>query len=250
MCLGIDGPLGAGKTSLADILAAEIGVRCVHLDDLLAADKNGFVAHLDYPALVNELGDLPVIIEGVCLLQVLERVDLGVDLLVYVDSPRIQRTRTLEPVEHEVSEYRERYLPREKASIVFRKKVEIAPHSVEQDSQSAIDIEFIKAKTWLSIALVAGGILTLLIGLVVLLHGVTGEDHTIVRFSNVEISASGIGGVIMLTSVLWAFVAYKARPVYSSIRQKRRKFDSMQNLIEEEEYRSATAIKCRSLDVI
>ncbi len=101
------------------------------------------------------------------------------------------------------------------------------------DPDVAIDIAFIRAKMWLSITLAIGGMLTLIVGLLVLLGGVTGQDHTLIRFSGVEVSASGIGGVIMVTSVVWAFVAYKARPIYSRVHHSSRKFDANRNLIEE-----------------
>jgi len=80
-------------------------------------------------------------------------------------------------------------------------------------TRADIDIAFIQAKTKLAVALAIGGMLALAVGLTVLLYGVVGQDHTLVKAANFEVSASGLGGVIMTTSVLWAFFSYKCRPI-------------------------------------
>ena len=79
-----------------------------------------------------------------------------------------------------------------------------------------VDIAFINAKTRLAITIACGGMLSLLVGLIVLLFGVANTDTAVFSIGNFEVSASGIGAVIMATSVAWAYLAYKVRPTYSA----------------------------------
>lgn len=82
--------------------------------------------------------------------------------------------------------------------------------------QPEVDIAFINAKTRLAITLAFGGMLSLIVGMVVLLFGVSSPDTASFHLGSVEVSATGIGAVIMATSVMWAYIAYKVRPTYSA----------------------------------
>ncbi len=82
--------------------------------------------------------------------------------------------------------------------------------------QPEVDIVFIQAKTRLAITLACGGMLSLIVGLLVLLFGASTSDKAIFSVATIEVSASGIGAVIMATSVMWAYIAYKVRPTYSA----------------------------------
>ena len=86
----------------------------------------------------------------------------------------------------------------------------------ENQRNPEVDIAFINAKTRLAITIACGGMLSLLVGLVVLLFGVANNDTAIFKFGSFEVSASGIGAVIMATSVAWAYLAYKVKPNYSA----------------------------------
>jgi hypothetical protein len=83
--------------------------------------------------------------------------------------------------------------------------------------------------------------LTLVIGLAVLLYGVTGTDQAVVKAPHIEVSASGLGGVIMVTSAIWAFFAYKTRPIYSRVREVEEKYDTDSQLLERNERENLTA---------
>jgi len=109
-------------------------------------------------------------------------------------------------------------------------------------SRADIDIAFINAKIKLCLALAAGGMLALVIGLIVLLYGVTGQDQTLIRAAGIEIHASGLGAVIMTTSVVWAFFAYKSRPGYARQREASEKYDSKARLLERHEIEHSTQI--------
>ncbi|MGF6780302.1 hypothetical protein [Paraburkholderia sp. GAS334] len=111
-----------------------------------------------------------------------------------------------------------------------------------EPSRADIDIAFINAKTKLCLALAAGGMLALVIGLVVLLYGVTGQDQTLISAAGVQIHASGLGAVIMTTSVVWAFFAYKSRPSYTRQREASEKYDSDARLMERHEIEHSTQV--------
>jgi len=250
--VAIDGFQGAGKSALATEIAATLGMRCVHLDDFLLSGRAGFVEFLKYPELSNALANRPVLVEGVCLLEVLERLALRPDMLVYVDSaiPEKNTARGRGQVACEIMSYHKRFQPISVADVIYGGR-ESAQRSQSMGANEAeIDIAFIRAKTKLSITLAIGGMVALLVGLIVLLHGVTGSDQALVTLGNFQISASGIGGVIMITSVLWAFAAYQARPIYSRTRRSSQKFDADQRLLEREDVETATLAKARQEGII
>ena len=75
------------------------------------------------------------------------------------------------------------------------------------------NLEFaLKYKRDISALLAFGGMLSLVIGLVVLFHGTTGNDESIIKINQFEVTLKGLGAVIMATSLIWAFLSYKSRP--------------------------------------
>ena len=82
--IGIDGWPGAGKSTLADRLSERLGVRVVHLDSLLDMNRGAFTPNIRYSELERELKHRPLIVEGVCLLEVLSRAAAEPDVLIYV----------------------------------------------------------------------------------------------------------------------------------------------------------------------
>jgi hypothetical protein len=86
--IGVDGNLGAGKTQVANRLAAAPAIPCVHLEDSMARGLESFLRNVDYEALRREIGQYKsgLVIEGICLLAALSRVGCMLDYLVFVDS--------------------------------------------------------------------------------------------------------------------------------------------------------------------
>ena len=83
--IGIDGRNGTRKSTIADLLSQQMGIDSVHIDDFLIKEQGGYVEFVDYPKLTDTLQSKPrAIVEGVCLIQVLERAKMRVDTLVYV----------------------------------------------------------------------------------------------------------------------------------------------------------------------
>jgi hypothetical protein len=83
--IGVDGTDGVRKTSISTSLSQTLGLPLLSLDDYLVKKQGGFVEFLRYDELRDELGAAQrFIVEGVCLLEVLERIGAAVDALVYV----------------------------------------------------------------------------------------------------------------------------------------------------------------------
>jgi uridine kinase len=244
--IGIDGPAGAGKTTLARHLSQRLEIPCLHLDDFLTRHRGAFLEFLQYDRLSVAARLRPIIIEGVCLYAVLKRLGLAADIVIYLVPAHQQHERWKVDVgssalNQEISAYNAAFRPSETASIVFVNRIASHKKGAGMDNGGAdVDIAFIQAKTKLAIILAVGGMLALIVGLAVLLYGVTGNDRTLVKIGTMEMSASGLGGVIMTTSALWAFFAYKCRPVYARRREVTEKYDPDSRLKERREHESST----------
>jgi hypothetical protein len=83
--IGVDGTNGTRKTSVASVLASELQIQKVSLDDFLDKNQGGFVEFVRYDDLSRQLRALDqFLVEGVCLLHVLDRVGASIDSLVYI----------------------------------------------------------------------------------------------------------------------------------------------------------------------
>ncbi len=256
--IAIDGYPGVGKSTVAHELATRLRVQCVHLDDFLLRNRGAFLKYLRYEQLSSALHQRPLVVEGVCLLAVLDRLEVIPDVVVYVqalDSTSQQSKNAAiasgdiargssgqgDGLSQEVAEYHRHFRPVEKADIIYISAAAPKKGSVMESRHAEVDIAYIQAKTKLALALAAGGMLTLIVGLVVLLYGVTGNDQTLIKAGWLQISASGLGGVIMSISGLWAYFAYRARPAYARRRELSEKYDADSRLVERREHDSSTA---------
>jgi hypothetical protein len=87
--VGIDGARGAGKTVLAHGLGQSLCAPVVSLDKFLKDDGESYVARLDLGRVRSVVRDHlrlsgVVAVEGICLLDALERLEIGVHHHVYV----------------------------------------------------------------------------------------------------------------------------------------------------------------------
>jgi hypothetical protein len=111
--ISVDGWDGSGKTTLATDLAAHLSFAHYELDAYLHREQGGFLEHLDYARLATALrtrapATQPPLVEGICVLQVLDRLDLRSDIKIYVrrisasgiwhDGLRIDPSKTVEQV--------------------------------------------------------------------------------------------------------------------------------------------------------
>jgi len=87
--IGIDGKDGVGKSTLAITLADELDLELIEIDKYLIKNQGGYVDYIKYPILDEILRNAQklqksVIIEGICLIEVLERLMVKPDILIYV----------------------------------------------------------------------------------------------------------------------------------------------------------------------
>lgn len=84
--IGIDGFNGTGKSNLAYRLGADLVVNTINIDDFLTPNLGGFLEHINYGNLRQRCDcfrNRPLIIEGCCLLNILEIIDIKCEILVY-----------------------------------------------------------------------------------------------------------------------------------------------------------------------
>ena len=84
--IGIDGADGSGKTYLSREIGKKLNIPVLNLDDYLIKGKERYVEHLKYKEISEfiEKHKNSLIIEGVCLLDVLKKLHLDLDCLIYV----------------------------------------------------------------------------------------------------------------------------------------------------------------------
>lgn len=70
----------------------------------------------------------------------------------------------------------------------------------------------LKQRSVICYSMVAGGVVTLLAGIVMLWVGVAGDQVVWFETSTTKITAGGFGAITMLASLTWGYFAYRARP--------------------------------------
>jgi len=93
LVVGVDGACGAGKTTLADGLGKALGAEVIHVDDHLDKGKAAYRQAVRYRHLGRDIEKLSrqvqvLIVEGMCLLEVLEEAGIRADVYVYVQRLR------------------------------------------------------------------------------------------------------------------------------------------------------------------
>jgi len=87
--IGIDGKDGTGKSTLAQEISAALGLHCISLDTFLEKGKDRYVEYIDYPKLKATLENHEgYVVEGVCLRQVLQRIQLVPEANIYIKRMR------------------------------------------------------------------------------------------------------------------------------------------------------------------
>ena len=87
--IGIDGLDGCRKSDLACRIAGHIHYQVINLDDFLDKNKGSYVDHIDVDGVRDAIRGKRSIIEGVCLLHVIELASLKLDFSIYVQRRRL-----------------------------------------------------------------------------------------------------------------------------------------------------------------
>ena len=119
------------------------------------------------------------------------------------------------------------------------KRADLNLGSLNMKTQHDVDIAYLKSRTLFSSLLALGGILSIIVGALLLNAGLQGGDSAVFKVLGAEISAKGIGGVILTTSAVWAYLAYRSRPVYRHKKETKKSVGS-DGSIEEWETESST----------
>lgn len=213
--VGVDGWPGAGKSTLAKALARRLGARWLQVDAFVLRYAGSYREGVDGRALGASMGRGSVIVDGLLLRDILDDLDMTPDLWIWV--PPRGEVWIPPDLQAELVEYRFRRQPFADADYVLKHTPQLM-----DPNQAEVDVAFIRAKTQLSIVIALGGMLALIVGLVVLVWGSDREGVAQIELpGGIKFSASGLGGVIMMTSAVWAYFAYRARPGYATRREVR-----------------------------
>ena len=87
--IAIDGMCGSGKSTLAREISQLLGATHIELDNYLNKNLPGFVEHIEYDEVGQAVGNSSkqqkaIIVEGVCVLEILKRLEYKPDVLIYV----------------------------------------------------------------------------------------------------------------------------------------------------------------------
>ena len=90
LLIGIDGKDGIGKSTLAKELSRLINAKLISLDDFLVRNQDKYVDSLKIGEITDAIKSTTgiVIIEGVCLLAAVDRIDAKLNDLIYVKRTR------------------------------------------------------------------------------------------------------------------------------------------------------------------
>lgn len=116
----IDGRDGSGKSTLARFLAWQMGMPAIETDLFAVPGQQWPIIYRDDDLRrlikVRLDNDLPVIVEGIFLLQVLKRIGFEPNYLVYAKNQSYEGSNIWQ---ENFTNYDQEYTPREKAGFVF-----------------------------------------------------------------------------------------------------------------------------------
>lgn len=117
--IGIDGRDGSGKTTLGRYLAWSFNISLIETDLFLVGEQDELKYYDDQIQRIIRARlakSRPVIVEGVALLRLLNRLGVKPDFLVYVRHPEQSSGRILEPI---LDGYEAEYRPTTKSDLLL-----------------------------------------------------------------------------------------------------------------------------------
>jgi adenylate kinase family enzyme len=87
--ISIDGVDGVGKSTLARKITEELSLPHIEIDAFVQAQKGGYINYIDYDRLSERIvqpmiSNQMIVVEGICVQQVLNKISLNPDVSVYV----------------------------------------------------------------------------------------------------------------------------------------------------------------------
>jgi len=237
----IDGRLASGKTTLANEICQIFGYILISIDDFLDKRIGKYFDAINFEKLTEFIVSTPrpLIIEGICIAKVVETLGITPDYRIFLSESVQEYQSHSDELENEVENYLEVYVPAKNANLIIR--------NLGMTNQHDVDIAYLKSRTLFSALLALGGILSILVGAILLNAGLHGDDSAIFKILGAEISAKGIGGVILATSAVWAYLAYRSRPVYRHKKETKKTVGS-DGSVEEWETESSTRLAVNRSD--
>ncbi len=127
--IGIDGTNDAGKSTMAEKLSKILGLMHLNLDNFLIKESGGYLGYLKYDEIKQQASETKhFVIEGVCLLNVLEKIDTSIDCLIYVK--RMRHNLWADERECEITEEIEDFISNEKKLMGLFQQTEDVPDSL------------------------------------------------------------------------------------------------------------------------
>ncbi len=232
--IGIDGDLGAGKSSLSRWLSTRLALPVIHLDDHLNAGGSSFVESIDRRGLRRAIDTAgrPVIVEGICLLAAMDTVGLQPDLHYYLKPHTPIRYKRGSALVEEVADYRGEAEKHANGVITM---------GDSPTNHLDVDIAYLRSKTIVSVVLSLGGIASLVVGAYIISSGISATESAVLEIAGAKLTAEGLGAVVMGTAAFWGYFAYRARPKYSR-RSETRSVTAADGSREDYSYESATML--------
>ena len=82
--ISIDGVDGVGKSTLSCKIAEELCLPNIEIDNFVQEQQGGYIKYIDYDRLHDRISNQTIVIEGVCVQQILNKMSLTSDVSVYV----------------------------------------------------------------------------------------------------------------------------------------------------------------------
>lgn len=87
LMIGIDGYDGAGKTTLGNKISKLLNIEHIDIDKYIIKKGNDFINNINDKKLVEDISSFDrrkLIVSGICLLKILRRNNINLDILIYV----------------------------------------------------------------------------------------------------------------------------------------------------------------------
>ena len=127
--IGIDGDNGAGKSTLANELSQRIGGSVISVDDFLLGNGDAYLSQLNMPNISKaiEAAEEPIIVEGMLLLDVLDRIGLTPDFMIFAkcefEGPIMYGRQ------RDICDYYKRRKPAEEAQLIVTLRIKFNMHN-------------------------------------------------------------------------------------------------------------------------